>query len=45
MLEPKKTSVALAGQKASHSRAREEMPRFGGKCFRRSCAHKNQVLV
>src|ERR1700752_4267846 len=33
MLEPKNTSVALAGQKASHSCAGEATPRLKGKYF------------
>ena len=33
MLEPKNTSVALAGQKASHIRIGEEVPRISGKYF------------
>ena len=33
MLEPKNTSVALAGQKASHIRVGEATPRLNGKHF------------
>src|SRR5262245_27926021 len=33
MLEPKNTSVALAGQKASHIRVGEATPRLSGKYF------------